>query len=348
MALQVGFGWRTTGHARVGVDEGQILTLLGCEAWSRRRLTHTARLIHGDLGRGGRHEHTLPGRVERGRAWRASSHAQRRQARRSQAQASPDPAGSRCRTDGRDHRHQPRRGRLDRLPHQASLCGGWLGTGAKRGAAPGCNAQAHRQGGSAARGHRVRQPARGACPLDLGAAGRREMVRLTEHSSLSRETVRRRLAENALKPWRQKMWCIPRVSGEFVARMEDVLDLYAEAPDPKRPVVCFDESPTQLIGETRRPIPPKPGQVERFDYEYRRAGTVNLFVLVDAHRPWRKITVTQQRTALDFARCMRELVQVDYSQAERIRVVLDNLSAHTPGALYDTFPAEEAHRLLRW
>src|SRR3954471_18417449 len=71
-----------------------------------------------------------------------------------------------------------------------------------------------------------------------------EMVRLTEHSSLSRETVRRRLAENALKPWRQKMWCIPRVSGEFVARMEDVLDLYAEAPDPKRPVVCFDESPT--------------------------------------------------------------------------------------------------------
>jgi transposase len=174
-----------------------------------------------------------------------------------------------------------------------------------------------------------------------------EMVRLTEHPSLSRETGRRRLAENALKPWRQKMWCIPRVNGEFVARMEDVLDLYAEAPDPKRPVVCFDESPTQLIGEVRRPIPPKPGQVERFDYEYRRAGTVNLFVLVDAHRPWRRITVTQQRTALDFARRMRELVEVDYPQAERIRVVLDNLSTHKPGALYDAFPAEEAHRLLR-
>src|SRR4051812_31493151 len=76
-----------------------------------------------------------------------------------------------------------------------------------------------------------------------------EMVRLTAHASLSRETVRRRLAENALKPWRQKMWCIPRVNGEFVARMEDVLDLYAETPDPKRPVVCFDESPTQLLGE---------------------------------------------------------------------------------------------------
>ena len=95
-----------------------------------------------------------------------------------------------------------------------------------------------------------------------------EMVRLTEHERLSRETVRRRLAENEIKPWRQKMWCVPRVNGEFVARMEDVLDLYAEAPDPQRPVVCFDESPVQLIGEVRQPIPPKPGQVERYDYEY--------------------------------------------------------------------------------
>src|ERR671938_739017 len=115
-----------------------------------------------------------------------------------------------------------------------------------------------------------------------------EMVRLTAHASLSRETVRRRLAENALKPWRQKMWCIPRVNGEFVARMEDVLDLYAEAPDPKRPVVCFDESPTQLIGEVRQRIPPEPGRVERFDYEYRRAGTGNLFVLLGAPPPRRQ------------------------------------------------------------
>jgi transposase len=174
-----------------------------------------------------------------------------------------------------------------------------------------------------------------------------EMVRLTEHASLSRETVRRRLAENALKPWREKMWCIPQVNGEFVARMEDVLDLYAEAPDPRRPVVCFDESPTQLLGEARRPIPPAPGQARRFDYEYRRAGTVNLFVLVDAHRPWRKVTVSSQRTAHDFAHCMRELAEVDYPDAERIRVVQDNLSTHTPGALYEAFSAEEAHRLRR-
>ena len=104
------------------------------------------------------------------------------------------------------------------------------------------------------------------------------MVKLTEHKSLSHETVRRRLAENGLKPWRKDMWCIPQVDGEYVARMEDVLDLYAEAPDSRRPVVCFDESPVQLIGETRQPIPAKPGRLERYDYEYRRNGTVNLFV----------------------------------------------------------------------
>jgi len=82
-----------------------------------------------------------------------------------------------------------------------------------------------------------------------------ELVKLTEHENLSRETVRRRLAENDLKPWRKEMWCIPKVDAEYVARMEDVLDLYAGVPDPKRPVVCFDESPTQLIGEARQPSP---------------------------------------------------------------------------------------------
>jgi len=173
-----------------------------------------------------------------------------------------------------------------------------------------------------------------------------EIVQLTTHERLSRETVRRRLAENALKPWRQKMWCIPKVTGEYVARMEDVLDLYAEPPDPKRPVVCVDESPTQLIGEVRQPIPPEPGQVERYDYEYRRHGTLNLFVLLDAHRPWRKVTVSERRTAVDFAVCMRDLVDVDFPEAERIRVVMDNLSTHTPGSLYEAFPASEAHRIL--
>ena len=102
-----------------------------------------------------------------------------------------------------------------------------------------------------------------------------QMVRLTGHEGLSRETVRRRLNEDDLKPWRRDMWCIPRIDGEYVARMEDVLDLYAQKADPKRPVVCFDESPTQLIGEARQPIPATPGQPGRYDCEYRRNGTAN-------------------------------------------------------------------------
>jgi transposase len=173
------------------------------------------------------------------------------------------------------------------------------------------------------------------------------MVKLTEHADLSRETVRRRLAENDLKPWRRDMWCIPEVDGTYVARMEDVLDLYAEAPDPERPVVCFDESPTQLIGEVRQPIPAAPGQLERYDCEYRRNGTANLFVFLDAHRPWRTVKVTDRRTARDFAQCMRDLVELHYPEAELIHVVLDNLSTHSPGALYEAFPAPEAHRILR-
>ena len=172
------------------------------------------------------------------------------------------------------------------------------------------------------------------------------LVKLTEHESLSRETVRRRLAENELKPWRKDMWCIPKVDGEYVARMEDVLNLYAETPDPNRPVICFDESPTQLIGEVREPIPAKPGQLERYDYEYRRNGTANLFVFLDAHRPWRKVKVTDRRAAEDFAVCMRELSDVHFPEAERIRVVMDNLSTHTAGALYEAFPPAEARRVL--
>jgi len=174
-----------------------------------------------------------------------------------------------------------------------------------------------------------------------------ELVRLTKHASVSRETVRRRLAENHLKPWRKDMWCIPQVDAEYVARMEDVLDLYAEEPDLARPVICFDESPTQLIGEARQPIAAAPGRIERYDCEYRRNGTANLFVFLDVHRSWRKVKVTESRAAVDFAACMRDLVDVHFPKAERIRIVLDNLSTHSAAALYQTFPPEEARRVLR-
>jgi hypothetical protein len=126
-----------------------------------------------------------------------------------------------------------------------------------------------------------------------------------------------------------------------------VLDLYAEAPDPKRPVICFDESPTQLIGELRQPIPAAPGQLERCDCEYKRNGTANLFIFLDVHRAWRKVKITNNRAAVDFAASMRELTDIDFPEAERIRVVLDNLSTHFPGALYQAFSPFEARRVLR-
>jgi transposase len=174
-----------------------------------------------------------------------------------------------------------------------------------------------------------------------------EMVRLTEHESLSAETVRRRLVEKKLKPWQKKMWCIPKVDTEFVAKMEDVVDLYAEAPDKTRPVVCFDETPRQLIGEARVPVAAKPGKPARVDYEYVRNGTANVFMFFDAHRKWRHAKVTDRRANTDFAFCMRDLADEHYPDAERIRVVLDNLSTHTPAALYETFAPDEARRILR-
>jgi len=173
-----------------------------------------------------------------------------------------------------------------------------------------------------------------------------EMVRLTEHESVSIETIRRRLGEMNLKPWREKMWCIPKVDSEFVARMEDVLALYAEPADDRRPVVCFDETPRQLIGEDRVPVPAEPGRLARYDYEYVRNGTANIFMFVDVNRPWRHAKVTDQRTGADFADCMRDLVDEHYPDADRIRVVLDNLSTHSPAALYDRFTPAEARRIL--
>jgi transposase len=173
-----------------------------------------------------------------------------------------------------------------------------------------------------------------------------EMVRLTTHATISAETIRRRLGEMDIKPWQKKMWCIPKVDGEFAARMEDVLALYAEPSDVRRPVVCFDETPRQLIGEARVPTRAEPGKRARYDYEYVRNGTANVFMFVDVNRPWRHAKVTDQRTALDFADCMRELVDVHYPDAQRIRVVLDNLSTHSAGALYERFPPSEARRIL--
>lgn len=129
--------------------------------------------------------------------------------------------------------------------------------------------------------------------------------------------------------------------------MEDVLDLYAEPYDPNYPVVGFDEVPVQLIGERLAPLPMRPGTPQRVDYEYIRRGTCNVFVMVEPLAGWRHLTVTDHRTSSDFAHQMRWLADQGYPTAQRIRVVLDNLSSHKPEALYETFPAPEARRIVR-
>lgn len=140
---------------------------------------------------------------------------------------------------------------------------------------------------------------------------------------------------------------IPTVGADFVWRMEDVLDLYAEPDDPARPRVCFDETSKQLIAETRLPLPMLPGRPERVDYEYERRGTANLFLVTEPHTGWRHVDVTDRRTKHDFAQQMRDLVDRHFPDATTIRVVLDNLNTHTPAALYEAFPPAEARRLLR-
>ena len=128
--------------------------------------------------------------------------------------------------------------------------------------------------------------------------------------------------------------------------MEDVLDVYALPYDPKRPVVCFDESPVQLIAETRKPLPPKPGQPERFDYEYKRNGTRNLFFFFQPLAGWRHVLIREHRTKVDYAYAMRYLVDELFPEADVVVVVQDNLNTHTPAALYEAFEPAEAKRIM--
>ena len=128
--------------------------------------------------------------------------------------------------------------------------------------------------------------------------------------------------------------------------MEDVLDLYTQPYDPAYPQVCMDELSKQLVGETRVPLPPAPGQVARADYEYVRCGVANLFIFFEPLGGWRQLTVTERRTKRDWAEAVRALVDVQYPDAIKIRLVLDNLNTHVGGSLYDAFPPAEARRIL--
>jgi transposase len=128
--------------------------------------------------------------------------------------------------------------------------------------------------------------------------------------------------------------------------MEDVLEVYTRPYDPSRPQVCLDEKNKQLVGEVREPLATKPGRAARHDYEYERNGTANLFIVCEPLVGWRHISLTKQRTKLDWAHCIKEMVDLHYPEAEKIVLVVDNLNTHTPAALYEAFDPAEARRLL--
>lgn len=137
----------------------------------------------------------------------------------------------------------------------------------------------------------------------------------------------------------------PEHDAEFVCGMEDVLEVYHRPYDPKRPLVTLDETSKQLIGETVDPVPAAPGQPERFDYEYVRNGTANLFMISEPLLGWRAVQVTERRTAKDFAEVVRWLVEEVHPEAERIVLVMDNLNTHKLASLYEAFPPEQARRI---
>jgi hypothetical protein len=144
-----------------------------------------------------------------------------------------------------------------------------------------------------------------------------------------------------------KTWCVPPdADGDYVWRMEDVLLTYALAYQPQYPVVCFDEASKQLFGEVNTPQGCKPGSAARIDYEYERKGVSNQFMMCEPLRGWRHVKVTARRTRRDYADCIRELVEVHYPRAWKIKLVQDNLNTHSGGSLYEAFAPEKARRLL--
>jgi hypothetical protein len=143
------------------------------------------------------------------------------------------------------------------------------------------------------------------------------------------------------------MWCIPpKANAEFVCAMETVLDVYQRAYDPDRPVVCMDETSKQLVAETRRPLPPLPGEPERYDYEYERHGTANIFMFTEPLGGWRQVSVTERHTKVDWALQVRELLDVRYAKAKTVTLVSDNLNTHDYASLYEAFAPAEARRLM--
>lgn len=183
-----------------------------------------------------------------------------------------------------------------------------------------------------------------------------QMVALEYAPHLSDTEVYNRLKKNDLHPWQVKSWVIPKPDARFLAKMEDVLAVYQRPLDPRRPLVCLDEKGKELRASVqgRDPLLPQPhpgqGQI-RQDYEYEHAGSLNLFLLTAPLLGWRRVAVTADRTALTFAEQVRQLVEEDFPEAEKLVLVTDNLNTHGPWALYQAFPPEQAFRIaqkLEW
>lgn len=189
------------------------------------------------------------------------------------------------------------------------------------------------------------EPPKGCCRWTLSLLGE-QLVTLTDIDKISIETIRQHLKNNELKPWQKKMWCLGKLDADYIARMEHILELYQEEPNEKRPIINFDEAGKQLVAQVSAPKSAKPGKVAKEDYEYKRAGMVNIFMCFDRHRGWRKVKVTENKKAIDFAHCMRDLIDVDYPHADTVRVVMDNYATHAEASLYKAFPAAEARRIL--
>jgi len=138
----------------------------------------------------------------------------------------------------------------------------------------------------------------------------------------------------------------PEQDGEFVAAMEDVLEVYTRGQSPAYPLVCMDEQSTQLVKETRTPLPAQPGEPAKHDYEYERNGTAANFMFTAPLENWRRVSVRERKTKLDWAQEIRQLAGTDFPDAAKIVLVMDNLNTHTPGALYEAFAPQEARRIL--
>ena len=138
----------------------------------------------------------------------------------------------------------------------------------------------------------------------------------------------------------------PKANAAFVAAMENVLDVYTRPHDPTRPLVCLDETSKQLVADTRTPSPMQPGRPARHDYEYKRNGTANMFMLFAPLEGWRHVEVTERRTAVDYARILRDLADIHFPMVEKIVLMQDNLNTHTPASLYEAFEPAEARRIV--